>query len=382
MVEYTPFLTEDHILLQKTIRDFALNEVEPIAHEVDENSRFPQETFKKLAELDMMGLPFPEKYGGAGADTLSYVIVVEELGRVCGSTGLSYAAHISLASNSIYMFGTEEQKQKYLTRLTKGECMGAWALTEPNAGSDAAGQKTVAIKDGDYYILNGTKTFITNAPYASFAVIMTVTDKNKGHKGITAFIVDKDTPGYKIGKIEKKMGMRGSPTSEIIMEDCKVPAENLLGKEGEGFIQTMKILDGGRISIGALGLGIAQGAFDHALAYSKERCQFGKPISQFQSIQNYLADMATEIQAARFLVHHAAWLKDNGKNYSKESAMCKLYAAEVARKVTSLAVQIHGGYGYTKDFPVERFLRDAKLIEIGEGTSEIQRIVIAKNLLK
>jgi len=375
-----PYIKEEHRALQEMLRKFAIKEIEPLAADVDENSRFPAETFKKLAQMELMGLPIPEKYGGGGADYVSYVIALEEISRACGSTGLSYAAHVSLGTTPFYLFGSDSQKDKYLRKLAKGEWMGSWALTEPGAGSDAAGQKTTAKRDGDYYILNGTKTFITNAPYAQTFIIMCMTDKSKGNKGISAVIIEKDTPGFSIGKIEKKMGMRGSPTAELIFEDCKVPAENLLGKEGEGFKQALITLDGGRISIGSLALGIAQAALDAAFTYSQQREQFNQPISKFQSIQNYLADMATEIHAARLLLFQAAWLKDNGFKFTRESAQAKLYASEVSRRATNLAVQIHGGYGYTKDFPVERYMRDAKLTEIGEGTSEVQRLVIARQL--
>jgi butyryl-CoA dehydrogenase len=375
-------MKEEHIILQDTIRNYAEQKIKPLSYKVDEESYFPQETFKELGEMGYLGLPIPEEYGGAGADTLSYAIAVEEIGRACGSTGLSYAAHVSLGTSPFYLFGNEEQKKKYLPKLASGEWLGAWALTEPGAGSDAAGQKTVAVLDGEHYVLNGAKTFITNALYADSFIIMAMTDKSKGNRGISAFVVDKGTPGLRIGKTEHKMGMRGSPTSQIILEDCRIPKGNILGQEGEGFIQALKTLDGGRISIGALALGIAQAAFDSALKYSTEREQFNSSISNFQSIQNHLANMATEIHAARLMLYHCAWMKDNKIPFTKESAMAKLYASEVSSRVTNLAIQIHGGYGYIKEFPVERFLRDAKLTEIGEGTSEVQRLVIARNLLK
>ena len=376
------WLKEEHLILQQTIRNFADKEIRPLATKVDEESYFPMENFKKLGEMGFLGLNVSEEYGGSGADTLSYAISVEEIGRACGSTGLSYAAHVSLGTAPFNLFGNEEQKRKYLPKLATGEWIGAWALTEPGAGSDAAGQKTVAKLEGDHYILNGAKTFITNALYADSFIIMAMTDKSKGNRGISAFVVDKGTEGFKLGKTENKMGMKGSPTSQLIFEDCKIPKSSILGKEGEGFIQALKTLDGGRISIGSLALGIAQAAFDSALKYATEREQFNSKLSNFQSIQNYLADMATEIHAARLMLYHCAWLKDNKMSYSKESAMAKLYASEVSSKVTNLAIQIHGGYGYIKEFPVERYLRDAKLTEIGEGTSEIQRLVIARNLLK
>lgn len=375
-------MKEEHIILQDSIRNFAEQKIKPLSYKVDEESYFPKETFKELGEMGYLGLPIPEEYGGAGADTLSYAIAVEEIGRACGSTGLSYAAHVSLGTSPFYLFGNEEQKKKYLPKLASGEWLGAWALTEPGAGSDAAGQKTTAVLDGDHYVLNGTKTFITNALYADSFIIMAMTDKSKGNRGISAFAIDKGTPGLTIGKTEHKMGMKGSPTSQIILDNCRIPKENILGQEGEGFIQALKTLDGGRISIGALALGIAQAAFDSALKYSTEREQFNSAISNFQSIQNHLANMATEIHAARLMLYHCAWMKDNKIPFTKESAMAKLYASEVSSRVTNLAIQIHGGYGYIKDFPVERYLRDAKLTEIGEGTSEVQRLVIARNLIK
>ena len=376
------FLNEEHLMLQETIRNFAEKEIKPLAAKVDEESYFPLENFKKLGEMGFLGIQTPEEYGGSGTDALSYVIAVEEIAKACGSTGLSYAAHVSLGTSPFYLFGNEEQKKKYLPKLATGQWIGAWALTEPGAGSDAAGQRTVAVLDGDHYVLNGAKTFITNALYADSFIIMAMTDKERGNRGISAFALDKGTPGFRLGKTEHKMGMKGSPTSQLIFEDCRVPKSAILGKEGEGFIQALKTLDGGRISIGALALGIAQAAFEDALKYSTQREQFNSSISSFQSIQNYLATMATEIHAARLMLYHCAWLKNNKIPYSKESAMAKLFASEVSSKVTNLAIQIHGGYGYIKEFPVERYLRDAKLTEIGEGTSEIQKLVIARNLLK
>lgn len=374
------WLNEEHRLLRDMIRDFAAKEVAPIAEEVDEHGRFPEETFQKLAKMDLLGLPIPTEYGGAGADTLSYAIVVEELSRACGSTGLSYAAHVSLGTSPIYLFGNEEQKRKYLPPLARGEYLGSWALTEPGAGSDAAGQRTTAVLDGDHYVLNGAKTFITNATHAGSFIIMAMTDKSKGTHGISSFIVERGTPGFSLGKVEKKLGTRGSPTVQLIFDNCRIPKENLIGEEGTGFKQAMKTLDGGRISIAAMALGIAQASLDAALEYSKQREQFGKPIGSFQSLQNYMADMATQIHAARMLVYHAAWLKDNGLPFTQEGAMAKLFASEVSAFCTNKALQIHGGYGYIKEFPVERYLRDAKLTEIGEGTSEVQRMVIARNL--
>ena len=376
------FLTEEQLMLREMVHDFAQNEVKPIAAEIDETCRFPEETVKQMGEIGLMGIVFPEEYGGAGMDYVSYVIAVEEISRVCGSHGITLAAHISLGVNPIYLFGSEEQKQEWLPRLCSGEILGAFGLTEPNAGSDAGGTETTAIRDGDQWILNGTKRFITNASVSEVYSVTAVTDKTKGpSKGISSFIVPRDTPGFSIDRKENKLGLRGSDTAGLIYEDCRIPAENLLGEEGKGFPYFLEILDGGRISIGAMALGIAQGAFDEALKYSKERSQFGRTISKFQAIQFKLADMATWIEAARHLVYHSARLCDAGKSYGKESAMGKLFASEVATKIAEEAIQIHGGYGYTRDYPVERMWRDAKLCEIGEGTSEIQRLVIARMLL-
>jgi alkylation response protein AidB-like acyl-CoA dehydrogenase len=376
------FLTEEQELLQQTVRDFAQNELKPRAAKFDEQEYIDDDILKAMAELGLMGICFPGEYGGAGMDTVCYAIAVEEISRVCASSGITLAAHISLGTNPIYLFGSEEQKQKYLPKLCSGEELGSFGLTEPNAGSDAGGTETTAVKDGNEWVLNGTKMFITNGSRAWTSVNTAVTEKDKGVKGISSFIVERDTPGFKVGKKIHKMGIRGSDTTELIFEDCRIPEENLLGELNQGFKQFMIILDGGRISIGAMALGIAQGAFDEAVKYAKERQQFGRPIGSFQAIQFMLADMATEIEAARHLVYHAARLKDAGKSYSKESAMCKLYAAEVAMRTCVKSIQVHGGYGYTKEYPVERFFRDAKLTEIGEGTSEIQRIVIARNLLR
>ncbi len=376
------FLTEEQELLQKTVRDFAQNELKPRAAKFDEQEYIDDDILKAMAELGLMGICFPEEYGGAGMDTVCYAIAVEEISRVCASSGITLAAHISLGTNPIYLFGSEEQKRKYLPKLCSGEELGSFGLTEPNAGSDAGGTETTAVKDGNEWVLNGTKMFITNGSRAWTSVNTAVTEKGKGVKGISSFIVERDTPGFRVGKKIHKMGIRGSDTTELIFEDCRIPEENLLGELNQGFKQFMIILDGGRISIGAMALGIAQGAFDEAVKYAKERQQFGRSIGSFQAIQFMLADMATEIEAARHLVYHAARLKDAGKSYSKESAMCKLYAAEVAMRTCVKAIQVHGGYGYTKEYPVERYFRDAKLTEIGEGTSEIQRIVIARNLLR
>ncbi|HDH57914.1 MAG TPA: acyl-CoA dehydrogenase [Bacteroidetes bacterium] len=376
------FLTEEQELLQQTVRDFAQNELKPRAAKFDEQEYIDDDILKAMGELGLMGICFPEEYGGAGMDTVCYAIAVEEISRVCASSGITLAAHISLGLNPIFMFGTEEQKQKYLPKLCSGEELGSFGLTEPNAGSDAGGTETTAVKDGDEWILNGSKMFITNGSKAWTSVNTAMTDKEKRTKGISSFIVERGTPGFSVGKKIHKMGIRGSDTTELIFENCRIPESNLLGKLNEGFKQFMIILDGGRISIGAMALGIAQGAFDEALKYSKERQQFNRPIGRFQAIQFMLADMATEIEAARHLVYNAARLKDAGKSYSTQSAMCKMYASEVAMRTCIKAIQIHGGYGYTKEYPVERMFRDAKLTEIGEGTSEIQRIVIARNLLR
>jgi len=375
-------LTKEQQMIQTVIRDFAKREVEPIAAEVDALERFPRETFEKMADAQMLGLPFPVEYGGAGGDTISYAICIEELSRHCGTTGVMYSAHISLGSNPIYMFGTEEQKQKYLVPLAKGETVGAFGLTEPNAGTDSAAQQTTAVKDGDKYILNGSKVFITNGGEAGIYIIFAMTDKSKGNRGISAFIVESDAPGFSIGKKEEKLGIRGSSTTELIFEDCIIPADNLLGDENGGFKIAMKTLDGGRIGIAAQALGIAQGALDQSIAYMKERIQFGKPISAFQGLQWMVAEMDTEVEAARLLLYRAAWNKDMGLPYAKEAAMAKLYASEVAMRVTTKAVQLHGGYGYTRDYPVERMMRDAKITEIYEGTSEVQKMVISAALLK
>lgn len=376
-----PFhLTEEQLSLQAMIQEFAAKEVAPIAAEVDENERFPEETFKKLAELHLMGMTVPEQYGGAGAGYLEYAMVVEELGAACGSTGLSYAAHNSLGCGPIVYFGTEEQKAKYLPNLTSGKYMGAWGLTEPGAGSDAAGQKTTAVLQGDKYILNGSKNFITNSPYAGVFTIMAMTDKSQGNRGISAFLVEPEMKGFSISKHEKKMGMRGSPTCSLAFDNVEVPVANLSGEVGTGFKQAMITLDSGRISIGALALGIGEGAFRQALAYAKERQQFGQAIGKFQAVQFMLADMSMQLHAARQLVYNAAKLRDAGQPFKMEACYAKLYASEVATKVALDAVQILGGYGYTRDYPVERMVRDAKLCEIGEGTSQVQRLVIAKQL--
>ena len=375
-------LTKEQQMIQTVIREFAKNEVEPLAASLDAEERFPRETWDKMHEAQMLGLPFPTEYGGAGGDNISYAICIEELSRHCATTGVMYSAHISLGSNPIYMFGTEEQKQKYLVPMAKGEKMGAFGLTEPNAGTDSAAQQTTAEKDGDNYILNGAKVFITNGGEADVYIIFTMTDKSKGNRGISAFIVEANTPGFSIGKKEEKLGIRGSSTTELIFENCIVPAANLLGGENQGFKVAMKTLDGGRIGIAAQALGIAQGALNQSISYMKERIQFGRPIAQFQGLQWMIAEMGTEVEAARLLVYKAAWNKDSGLPYAKEAAMAKLYASETAMRVTTKAVQLHGGYGYTRDYPVERMMRDAKITEIYEGTSEVQKMVISGALLK
>jgi len=375
-------LGQEYVLLRKMYRAFAETEVQPLAEEVDEEERFPVETVEKMKRFGFFGIPFPKEYGGAGADNLAYAMAVEELSKACGTTGVIVSAHTSLCAAPIYEFGTEEQKQKFLVPLAKGEKLGAFGLTEANAGTDAAGQQTRAVLDGDEYILDGSKIFITNAGYADTYIIMAMTDKSKGTRGISAFIVDIETPGFSIGKKEKKMGIRGSATCELILENCRIPKENLLGKEGMGFKIAMKTLDGGRIGIAAQALGLAQGALDETVSYVKERKQFGRPIAKFQNTQFQLADMDTRTEAARLLVYKAARVKDSKKPFSTEAAMTKLYASEAAMEVTTKAVQLHGGYGYTREYPVERMMRDAKITEIYEGTSEVQRMVIAASLLK
>ncbi|KIO44634.1 MULTISPECIES: acyl-CoA dehydrogenase [Porphyromonadaceae] len=375
-------LSKKEQLFLQMIREFAEKEVKPLAAEVDESERFPMETVEKMAKLGIMGIPFPVEYGGAGGNNVLYTMAVEELSRVCATTGVIVSAHTSLCGAPIMEFGTPEQKAKYLPKLASGEWIGAFGLTEPNAGTDASAQQTTAVKEGDHYVLNGSKIFITNAGYAHVYIVMAMTDKSKGTRGISAFIVEKDFPGFSIGKKEKKMGIRGSATCELIFENCIVPAENLLGQEGKGFGIAMKTLDGGRIGIASQALGIAQGAMDETVKYVKERKQFGKALGQFQNTQFQLADLEAKINASRLLVRKAAFKKDQKENYSADAAMAKLFAAETAMEVTTKAVQFHGGYGYTREYPVERMMRDAKITEIYEGTSEVQRMVIAANLLK
>jgi len=375
-------LTKVQEMTRKMVREFALNEVEPIAAEIDENERFPQETIDKMAKLNLMGMTIPVEYGGVDIDGVSYAVVIEELSRVCASTGVITAVHNSLGPFPIIKYGSEELKKKYLPKLASGEYIGAFSLTEPNAGTDVAGLQTTAELDGDDYVINGTKIFVTNGPQAGVVTVFAITDKTAGPRGISAIVVEKDTPGFRIGTIETTMGIRGSHQSELVFENCRVPKENLLGSEGLGFKIAMETLDHGRVGIAAQALGIAQGALDEAVKYSKEREQFGKPLAKFQAIQWMLADMETEIQAARFLVYSAAVIKKEGKRFSKEAAMAKLYASEVAYRAVNKAVQIHGGYGYTREYAVERYFRDQKITEIYEGTSEVQRMVIARDLLR
>ena len=375
-------LTDEQELIREAVREFADTELAPIAAEVDREHRFPAELIPKLADLNLMGMPYPEKMGGAGADYLSYVIAVEEISRLCATTSVIMSAHSSLATWPIYKFGTPAQQDKYLPDMTSGRRLGAFALTEPSAGTDAAAGTTTAVRSGDEYILNGSKIFISNAPFAEIYIVFAKTDTTKGTKGISAFIVERDTPGFSVGEAEHKLGIRGSSTPPLYFTNCQVPADALLGQEGQGFKIAMQTLDGGRIGIGAQALGIAQAALDAAVAYAKERVQFGKPIASLQAIQWMIADMATSIDAARLLVYRAASNIDHGFPYSTEGAMAKLFASETATRVADRAIQIHGGYGYTESYPVERHYRDAKITELYEGTSEVQRMVIARAALR
>ncbi len=375
-------LTKEQEFVKQMVSEFALNEVKPLAAEIDVTERFPSETVEKMARYHMMGIPIATKYGGAGGNNVSYIIAVEELSKACATTGVILSAHTSLCAGPIDAFGTEDQKMKYLVPLAKGEKLGAFGLTEPNAGTDASGQQTTATLDGDNYILNGSKIFITNGGVADTFVVFAMTDKTKGTKGITAFIVEKEFPGFSIGKHEDKLGIRASSTTELVFENCIVPKENMLGKEGRGFGIAMKTLDGGRIGVAAQALGIAEGALEEATKYMKERKQFGKPLSAFQGLQWMVAELDVKIEASKLLIYKAAWNKDNGLPYTVEAARAKLFASETAMEVTTKAVQIFGGYGYTKEYPLERMMRDAKITEIYEGTSEVQRMVIAGNLLK
>lgn len=375
-------LSEKQALMRKLFREFSEKEVKPIAADIDEEERFPVETVEKMKAIGMMGIPFESKYGGSDGDNLSYILAVEELSKVCGTTGVILSAHTSLGCNPIYTYGNEAQKEKYLIPLASGEKLGAFGLTEPNAGTDAAMQQTVAIREGDHYRINGSKIFITNGGYADTYVIFAMTDKSKGNRGISAFIIEKEMEGFSIGKTEHKLGIKGSSTTELIFKDVMVPKENLLGAEGKGFMIAMSTLDGGRIGIAAQALGIAQGSLDEAVKYVKERKQFGKPIAAFQNTQFTIAELQTKIDAARLLVYRAAYLKDTNQSYSTEAAMAKLFASEVAMETTTKAIQLHGGYGYTRDYPVERMFRDAKITEIYEGTSEVQKMVIASKILR
>lgn len=375
-------LTDQQKMIKKVVSDFAEKEVEPIAAEIDETCEFPYENVKKMGEAHMLGIPVPQEYGGAGADTLSYAITVEELSKACGTHGIICSAHTSLACDPLVKYGTKEQKEKYLKPLAKGELLGAYALTEPNAGTDAASQKTTAKLDGDEYVLNGNKIFITNAGAADVFIVFAMTDKSKGTRGISGFIVEADTPGFTLGKKEDKMGINASDTRELIFDDCRIPKENLLGQEGKGFKIAMGTLDGGRIGVAAQALGIAQRALDESVQYVKEREQFNRPISKFQNTQFKIAEMETKIQAARSLVYQAAFAKDQGGSFSKEAAMAKYYASDVAMEVTREAIQLHGGYGYMKEYPIERLFRDAKITEIYEGTTEVQKMVIGGALLR
>lgn len=373
--------SREQLIVRDMVREFAQKEIAPIAEEIDRTERFPEETFQKMGEIGLLGIPFPEEYGGSGGDTISYILAVEEIGKVCGSTGLSYAAAVSLGASPLYYFGTEEQKQKYLVPLAKGETLGAFGLTEPNAGSDAGGTRTTATLEEDYYIINGEKIWITNAAYSKIVIITAVNGVDeRGKKKISAFIVPTDSEGLTIRNVYNKMGVRGSNTTEIVLNNVRIPKENILGDSNKGFGQFLYTLDGGRISIAALAVGIGTAAYEAALAYSKQRKQFGKFIGSFQAIQFKLANMAMELELARNMVYKAAWLKDNNKPFKKEAAMAKLFASEAASRACNEAIQIHGGYGYMREYHVERYLRDAKLMEIGEGTSEIQRLVIAREI--
>ncbi|MGX7631052.1 acyl-CoA dehydrogenase AcdA [Bacillus thuringiensis] len=375
-------LSEEHEMIRKMVRDFAKNEVAPTAAERDEEERFDRALFNQMAELGLTGIPWPEEYGGIGSDYLAYVIAIEELSRVCASTGVTLSAHTSLAGWPIFKFGTEEQKQMFLRPMAEGKKIGAYGLTEPGSGSDAGGMKTIAKRDGDHYVLNGSKIFITNGGIADIYVVFALTDPESKQRGTSAFIVESDTPGFSVGEKESKLGIRSSPTTEIMFEDCRIPVENLLGEEGQGFKIAMQTLDGGRNGIAAQAVGIAQGALDASVEYARERHQFGKPIAAQQGIGFKLADMATDVEAARLLTYQAAWLESEGLPYGKESAMSKVFAGDAAMKVTTEAVQVFGGYGYTKDYPVERYMRDAKITQIYEGTQEIQRLVISRMLTK
>jgi butyryl-CoA dehydrogenase len=373
-------LTSEQKLFQKTIKEFCEKEIKPIANKIDKEEYFSKDLYKKMGQMGLMGMTVPQKYGGAGIDRVSYTIALEEISRICGSTGLTVEAHNSLGIGHIYEHGTEEQRKKYLPKLCSGQGFAAWALTEPNSGSDAAGVQTTAVLEKNEWVINGNKQFITSGDIADVTVVMCKTDKEKGAKGISAILVEKDTKGFKVGQLEDKLGIRGSHTAELIFENCRVPKENLIGIKDMGFIGAMNILDRGRTAIGAMSVGIAQAALEDSLDYAKQRQQFGRPICKFQAIQWMLADMATEIEAARLLVYRAAFLEDQGIRFTKEASMAKLFASEMAMRATNKAIQIFGGYGYTREYPVERYFRDIKLCTIGEGTSEVQRMVIARQL--
>ncbi len=373
-------LTGEQKLFQKTIREFCEREIKPLASKIDKEEYFPKGLYKKMGQMGLMGMTVPQEYGGAGIDRVSYMIALEEISRVCGSTGITVEAHNSLGIGHVYEHGSKEQRKKYLAKLCSGEAFAAWALTEPNAGSDAASTQTTAVLEKDEWVINGTKQFITSGDIADVVTVMAKTDKDKGAKGISAIIVEKDTPGFKVGQLEDKLGLRGSHTAELIFENCHVPKDNLLGEKDMGFVGAMNILDRGRTAIGAMSVGIARGALEDSIEYAKQREQFGKPISKFQAIQWKIADMATEIDAARLLVYRAAFLEDKNLPFSKEASMAKLFASEAAMRATRNAIQVFGGYGYTREYPVERYFRDIKLCEIGEGTSEVQRMVISKRL--
>jgi alkylation response protein AidB-like acyl-CoA dehydrogenase len=374
------FSAEQH-MIREAVRDFATREIAPRARHVDETGEFPAETFRKMGELGLMGIPFPEEYGGAGGDSISTALAIEEVARACGSTGLAYAAHMGLGSAPIYMFGAEEQKQRYLKPAAQGIYMGAFGLTEPHAGSDAGATRTTARLEGNEWVINGAKMWITNAPIAGHIIVTAVTEQDRGLGGISAFIVPRGTPGLSFGKHEPKMGLRGSVSTAIALDGVRVPKESLLGERGRGFIQFLQVLDGGRIGIGAMAIGLAQAAFEAASAYAREREAFGKPIAAYESISNMVADMAVGLEAARLLIYQAAWLKDQGRPFSKQAAIAKLYASEVGEKICRDAVQVFGGYGYSQEFPVERLYRDQRLLTIGEGTSEILRVVIGRHVL-
>ena len=374
-------LTEEHVLIKQTVREFAEKEIGPRAEDIDVTDKFPADIFKRMGELGLLGIPFAEAYGGAGGDYLSLLIALEEIARVSGSVAIILDAHTSLCCEPIYLFGTQEQKMKYLPALVSGDKVGAFGLTEPGAGSDAGATRTRAVREGDEWVLNGEKIFITNGSLADVLVVTAKTDPDKGTHGISAFIIEKGTPGFQVGRDEKKMGLKGSVTSQLYFENCRIPAENLLGRENEGFKQFLTTLDAGRLAISAMAVGLAQGAFDKAVAYAKERVQFDRPIAQFQAIQWMVAEMATEIEAARMMVQRGAWLKGQGASFTKEAAMAKLFSTEVSERVCFKAIQIHGGYGYIREYAVERMYRDQRLCAIGEGTNEIQRLVIARQVL-